>query len=145
MPPSLPPETEQTRRELERLTAFLDEFQPAPGEMEEALRRASVHYGRHVLPAEERAGFLIDILGYEQVRQVLLEERQRRTLGFAPVAAEMDRALCRAAEHYALHLLLAPDRVRFLAAVLGCDKTAEVLGNERKARQLGNPLGYRKS
>jgi hypothetical protein len=145
MPPSLPPESEQSRRELERLTAFLDEFLPTPGEMEEALRRAAVDYARHVLPAAERAGFLIDILGFEQVSQVLLEERQRRKLGFAPPAGEMDRALCRAAEHYALHLLLSADRVKFLAIVLGCDKTAEVLGNERKARQLGNPLGYRTS
>ena len=145
MPPSLPPETEHTRRELDRLTAFLDEFLPTPAEMDEALRRAAVHYARHVLPAEERAGFLIDILGYEQVREVLQEERQRRKLGFAPPAGEMDRALCRAAEHYALHLLPVGDRVRFLAAALGCDKAREVLGNERKARQLGNPLGYRNS
>lgn len=143
MPPRLPPESEQSRRELERLTAFLDEFLPTPGEMDEALRRAAVHYGRHVLPAAERAGFLIDVLGYEQVRQVLQEERQRRKLGFAPPAGEMDRALCRAADHYALHLLPAADRARFLAVVLGCDKAAEVLGNERKARQMGNPLGYR--
>lgn len=145
MPPSLPPESEQSRRELERLTAFLDEFLPTPGEMEEALRRAALHYARHVLSAAERAGFLIDILGFEQVSEVLLEERQRRKLGFAPPAGEMDRALCRAADHYALHLLLAADRVKFLAIVLGCDKAAEVLGNERKAQQLGNPLGYRTS
>jgi hypothetical protein len=145
MPPSLPPESEHTRRELDRLTAFLDEFQPTPGEIEEALRRAAVHYGRHVLPAAERPGFLIDVLGFEQVRQVLLEERQRRTLGFAPPSGEMDRALCRAAEHYALHLLLSADRVKFLAVVLGADKAREVLGNERKARQLGNPMGYRTS
>src|SRR5271165_2534795 len=111
MPPRLPPESEQSRRELNRLTAFLDEFLPTPGEMEEALRRAAIHYARHVLPAEERAGFLIDILGYEQVRQVLLEERQRRTMGFTPLAGEMDRALCRAADHYALHLLANTDRV----------------------------------
>ncbi len=141
----LPPESEATRGELERLTAFLDEFLPAPDEMEEALRRAAIHYARHVLPAEERPGFLIDILGFEKVRDVLLEERQRRTLGFTPLGGEMDRALCRAAEHYALHMLLSADRVKFLAAVFGRDKAAEVLGNARKARQLGNPLGYRKS
>jgi hypothetical protein len=145
MPPSLPPESEHSRRELDRLTVFLDEFLPTSGEMEEALRRAALHYARHVLPAAERAGFLIDVLGYEQVRQVLQEERQRRTLGFASMMGEMDRALCRAADHYALHLLPVADRARFLAGVLGCDKTREVLGNERKAHQLGNPLGYRTS
>jgi hypothetical protein len=143
MPPPLPPETEATRRELDRLSAFVDEFLPTPSEMEEALRRAAIHYARHVIPAAERAGFLIDVLGYEQVRQVLEQERQRRTLGFTPLAGEMDRALCRASEHYALHLLLSADRVKFLAAVLGCDKAAELLSNARKAHQLGNPLGYR--
>jgi hypothetical protein len=145
MPPSLPPETEQSRQELDRLTGSLDEFLPTPDEMNEALRRAAVHYARHVLPGEERAGFLIDVLGYEQVREVLQQERQRRKLGFAPPAGELDRALCRAAEHYALHLLPAGDRVRFLAGALGCDKAREALGNARKARQLGNPLGYRNS
>ena len=145
MLPSLPPETENTRREIDRLATFLDEFQPTRDEMDEVLRRAAVHYARHVLPEAGRAGFLIDILGYEQVRQVLQEERHRRTLGFAHMGAELDRALCRAADHYALHLLPAAERARFLAAVLGHDKVREALGNARKARELGNPLGYRKS
>jgi hypothetical protein len=71
-----------------------------------------------------------------------LERLLRFLDDFRPSAAEMEEVLRLAAEYYALQVLAPEERPRFLADVVGCDRTREVLEEVRKRRAQQPRFGF---
>ena len=86
-----------------------------------------------------------DVPPDEQAAAEELERLSHFLNDFRPSTAEMEEALRLAAEYYAMDVLAAEERTRFLADVLGYDRARQVLEEVRKlhqARQQRRRFGF---